>query len=250
MVEGQRLSKLPKMLHLAPHVVQKMYDTAQKLNERTEPKARLSAGQLGDCQRNLWAELAGVPNERPVSGRIATLFGHGHKVEEHVIESLTIAGYGVLDVDPKTGDQFMLLELDGRLKGFIDGKIRLAKDAPFMLLEIKSANDKQFQLCVEMGYEAWNPKYAAQIQVYMGYFKLEDSLVIVYNKNDSNIHAEKIRFDQARFDELIAKAHYILSAETIVPKPAEAKSRYCALCKWCDRGDWCWGPLSEVQFDD
>ena len=118
------------------------------------------------------------------------------------------------------------------------------------LLEIKSASEKQFELCKALGYEKWNPKYAAQLQVYMGYAGFEDSVAVVYNKNTADIYIEKVRFDPQAFESLKQKATRILNQppDVPLPRPAEGKSQYCGFCKWCARNQWCWSATADVRF--
>lgn len=242
------MAQLPKLPRTASFIADRIYTAAEKRHERTTPKVRLSMGQIGDCERNLWAELHGIPNERPLDGRMHLLFEHGHAIEKLLVRDLKHAGFEVLDVDPETGRQFELSALEGKLFGYIDGQIILVKNP--MLLEIKSANDKQYNLCVELGYEAWNPKYKAQLHVYMGCVGLGDALCGVVNKNTDDRYFEKVRFDPDIFLELMNKARRILDAEEILPRPAQAKTQYCAYCKWCNRNQWCWSPVAEKPFDD
>ena len=237
---------LPKLPRTAPAIVRRIYEAAAA---RHAPvfKPRLAMSQIGGCERNLWAELQKIPSERELEGRIAVLFEHGDAVEELVVGLLKQAGYKVQEEDPKTHEQIRLEALDGRFSGYIDGQILFEQG--WKLLEIKSANTKQFERLKEMGYEAWNPKYAAQVQVYMGYMGLDDALALVMCKDTSELYAEKIRFDRDAFAALEEKARGILDSEVVPARPAEAKSQYCQFCKYCDRNQWCWGPLAEVSFD-
>lgn len=252
------MTALPKIPRLAPNITKRIHAAAVKNHERTEPKVTISMGALGGCERNLWAELHGVPDERPPDGRTCVLFDMGHSVEELVVQLLKDADYEVEDVDPETGNQFELWGLDKRLHGFTDGKIKI--NGTWRLLEIKSASSRkprdskdkpgQFEMCVSLGYEKWNPKYAAQIQGYMGFSGLEDSVCIIKNKNTSELYVEKVRFDPDKFSALLDKAVRILEAEEILPRPAEGKSQYCSFCKWCPHNQWCWSATAGVKFDE
>lgn len=244
------MAKLPALIRTAPHIERRIHAAVtEERHKPSERDGRLGLSQLGDCERNLWAGINGIPEDKEIEPRILVLFGHGHAVEAHVIDLLKRAGFNVLDRDPKTGEQFTVEDFNGKLAGHADGMIECGKN-DFLLLEIKSASEKKFDELLAVGYEAWNPKYAAQLQAYMGYFKLSDSLAVVYEKNTSRIHAEKVRFDPVKFGEFHAKAQRIVTAEKVLPRPVEGKSRYCAFCKWCNRGDWCWSPLAGVEFDN
>jgi len=209
-------------------------------------------GQIGDCERNLWAGLNGIPEDKEISPRVLVLFGHGNVIESHVIALLRDAGYLVEDRESQSGKQFQCLALDGRLVGYIDGTIMLGdiRRPRKLLLEIKSANEKQFEVARDVGYEAWNPKYAAQLQVYMGCSDLAEALAVVYCKNTSDMYAERIKFNSECFSELLEKADRVLLSSELLPRPEAAKSQYCGFCKYCSRNAWCWSPLRDANFDD
>jgi len=244
------MAKLPALIRTAPHIERRIHEAlTDESRKPSERDGRLGLSQLGDCERNLWAGMNGIPEDKEIEPRILVLFKHGHAVEAHVIDLMRTAGLNVLDRDPKTGEQFTVEDFNGKLASHIDGLVECGKNG-FLLLEVKSASEKKFDELLAAGYEAWNPKYAAQLQAYMGYFKLDDSLAVVYEKNTSRIHAEKVRFDPVRFGELHAKAKRVVTSTEVLPKPPEAKSRYCAFCKYCSRGDWCFSPLAGLTFDE
>ena len=212
---------------------------------------RMSAA--GDCERNLWAGLNDIPEDKEIEPRILALFDHGNAIEVHVIRLLRLSGRNVIDVDPGTNDQFELVDFDGKEVGHIDGKIETGSrptNRHLSLLEIKSANTKQFNMLLELGYVAWKPTYASQIQKYMGNADLPDALVIVYCKDDSRIHAERILYDPVAFFNLRGKAHRIIESTELLNRPPEAKSQYCKFCKYCNRNQWCWAPTTGANFDD
>ena len=244
------MAELPKLIRTLPLVEQRIHAAlAERRFNDTSRSGHLHMSQIGKCERFLWAELNGEKPDPPRE-RILVLFDHGHAVERHVLDLLDEAGYGVISEGDDFGGQIRVSGFDGRLVGHLDGKISMMGEHDWSLLEIKSANTKQFELLKEVGYEAWKPDYAAQIQMYMGYAQLPDAVVVVYSKENSEIYAERIRFDLSQFSELRRKAERILDAESLPDRPAEAKSQYCKYCKYCDLGNWCWGPLAGVSFDD
>lgn len=249
------MATLPKLPKLAPHVVDRIHAALTK--ERAK-KSRLKAGklplsQIGKCARLLWAAINGVPGERDPSGRILVLFDFGEAVETHLISLLRRAGFEVVDRDSE-GEQLRISDFDNRASGRLDGEILLG-DRPhnqrWAVLECKSAKKDRFDELEACGsYERWDPEYVAQAQIYMGYRKRPECLVLVECKDDSRLWPERIPFGLETFEELQAKASTIVHATSPLPRPPEAKTQYCQYCKWCDVNQWCWGPLSEVRFDD
>jgi len=241
----------PKEPRLAHHVTDRIYEAARRMNHKPEREGRLGMSQIGGCPRDLWAELRGVPDERPPDGRLCLMFEHGNSVEDLIVKKLLGAGYVVLAEDPETGKQFRLEDYDGNFVGHLDGRIQERGDDEWKLLEIKSANTKQFNKLKKLGYVEWNRKYAAQLQIYMGYAGLQDSLVVVMRKEDSETHSENVGFDPELFEELKLKAALILSVHELPDRPADATSQFSEYCRWCSRNRWCWGPLAGREpFDD
>lgn len=247
------MAKLPVIPDVAPHIERAIHaaliDKRRKETSDAPQVLRMSAA--GECERNMWASLRTVPEDDELPPKVLAIFELGHAIETHVIKLLRLSGREVLDHDPESGKQFKLVDFDGREIGHTDGMIQTGARAAarhWSLLEIKSANAKQFGLLLEQGYAVWHPKYADQLQKYMGNAKLPDALAVVYCKDDSRIYAERIQYDPQRFAELWKKASRILNSETLLDRPAAAKSQYCAFCKYCPRNQWCWSSVAGVEF--
>lgn len=254
------MAKLPTMTRTHSEVERRIHSALEghRAQQRDSSKyVRLSG--IGKCQRELWAIRQGIPEERPPMGQTLMTFDIGNHVEEAVIEWLRTAGYEILSHAPD-GDQWRVEMPGGVGVGHMDGIIQWGhpRNNDNRLLEVKSAKASRFDLLVQSGgYDAWNPQYGDQIQAYMGCSQTEiempslnDSLVIVLCKDDSRIWSEMIRFDQNRFDALVAKADLVMSSDEMVEKDPRANGRYSNYCKWCSRGAWCYSPLTGVKFDD
>lgn len=249
----EETTKLPMVGKTASWIENRIH---KMLQERSEKKSihrskALGLSQIGKCERDLWAGLNGVPSERDMPGRMLVLFGLGDAVETQIIGLLADSGFELQENDPETDEQFEVEGFERRVLGHFDGKIKLKPEADWALLEIKSAKDTKFDELIEAGsYEAWNPVYGAQVHVYMGRAELSRCLVAVQCKNTSRLYFELIDFDPDKYRELWLKAGRIVTATEVPERPSEAKSQYCAHCKWCERNQWCWGPLAGVRFDD
>jgi len=247
------LATLPKTINVKKSITKSIYDGLERVNSETRkidtkanPTVRVSS--VGECVRKNWARLSSIKVDkgRGFNGKTYSIFGLGNKVEDLVTDHLRAAGFTVTDeqkeVRFETGE--------GELVGHIDGVIRIHGER--MLLEIKSANDNQFNRCTDMGYEIWNPKYASQIHCYMAGLGLDQAIVIVYSKNTSDIYCEQIRFDMGVYKKALADTELILRDNGGSPpeRPSDARNKSCQLCKWCDYKEWCWGPLPSVVWDD
>jgi hypothetical protein len=240
---------LPKVRSPQTHIEKRIHKAilAQHADRQGEPRLRLS--QIGECVRKLWAEVHGVVPPPEFPPRTLVLFELGNLIEEHVIELLRLAEFTVV-----SQQETVTMKLDdGRtVQGHIDGRVLLGRkhyERTEAVLEIKSANKDRFEELTQQGYEAWNPKYAAQLQAYMGACGLQHALAVIYCKDNSSIYAEKIAFDAKQYEALKHKAETVLG-EKLPDRPTDATSQYCAHCKWCDAADWCWGPTAGVKFDD
>jgi hypothetical protein len=250
------MPQLPKLTKKADYVERRIHATLA--DERAKKDAthggKLAFSQVGKCARLLYAGVNGVPEERDPQGRILVLFDLGEAVESHLISLLKRSGFEVQDRDPETGEQIRVVDFNGRASGRLDGEVLLG-DRPhnqrWAVLELKSAKASRFDELEELdSYELWDLAYADQLQVYMGYRKRDEALVVVECKDDSRLHCERIAFNPTRFGELHQKARDIITAKTPPNRPPEAKSQYCGYCKWCDVNGWCWGPLAGVKFDE
>ena len=230
-------------------------------NERSEKyvgKRALYLSGIGKCPRSQWLKLNGVPeDEEGFPPTVLCLFRLGDVIEDHVVELLEKAGFEVQAVDPETGDQWQVLSHNGQVRGRTDGKIVV--DGQTMVLEIKSCNKNQFETLMAVsedadeeisGYELWKPEYGAQIQSYMGLQGIDNTLVVVYCKDNSQMYSEVVPFRSETFTDLMESADRILTSEKILPKPDMATSRYSKYCKYCPFGDTCWSGRLDANFDD
>ena len=96
----------------------------------------------------------------------------------------------------------------------------------------------------------WNPRYGDSLHAYMGSSGIGQALVVVYNKDTSEMYAEKIQFDSDRYAGLREKVGTVLMSKELPDRPGRAKSKSCQFCKWCDTAEWCWSPLREANFDE
>lgn len=249
------MALIPKMTRRHGEIESKIHAALEgERSKQADSTSTVRLSSIGKCQRELWAIRTGVPDEKPPNGRALMTFDVGSYLEGAVIDWLTSAGYDVI-TRREDGEQFEVEMPDRIGLGHLDGVIRWGRrsDGDWRLLEIKTAKAKKFAELVEAGsYCEWNAGYFDQIQAYMGASNdaLRDCLVIVLNKDTSELWCEMVRFDPERYAELESKARLVVESDSIVPRPAEAKSQYCAFCKWCSRNAWCWSATAGVEFDE
>lgn len=215
--------------------------------ERPDRGRGLYLSEIGHCPRKLWAQTHGHKHE-DMQGRSLVIFDMGSKVEDLVISWLRTAGYTVR----REQDRLVMEVGEGlQASGHIDGEIWLGDrfETYPAILEIKSANDEQWNQCVALGYDVWRPAYGDTLHSYMGASGVHVAMAFVLNKNNSRLYAEKLRFDAARYERLKAKAGAVLTSERPLPRPEAATSEFCEFCKWCHLAEWCHGSTADVRFD-
>ena len=198
-------------------IVHELLDQVE-LSEEQHQRFYLGISGIGNSnQRLVWMRYRWLmPNDW--EPRVLRLLDLGNVVEDDLIKKLRkIPGASIYDVD-KNGKQFETKALGGHVKGHIDGVASnlpgLDQDNPY-LLEFKTANDNRFKNLQKLGsYCDWSDEYAAQLHLYMGFFKFKHAIAIVYNKNNSDLYTEIVEFDRELFDSLIEKAKNVLLSES------------------------------------
>jgi len=187
------------------------------------PRIHLGLSQIGHkCKRYLWYCHHGY-KQTEIKGRVLRLFNLGNIIEDSIVFDLRQAGYVVHSAQKEVHFEYKGLRLVGHIDGIVDGLIESSQPH---LLEIKSANEKSFKQLLKLGsYEKWNEKYKAQVHNYMLGLKLKRCLVIVENKNTSELYTERIRLDK----------NYIINALEVV---FEAISMHSPPERSCPRADW------------
>ena len=199
-------------------------------------RTRLGLSEVGHpCNRYLWYRHQGLPLPTP-DGRVLRLFELGNVIEEHLIADLRKAGYTIdgqqTDVVLSYGDVHLLGHTDGIIEG-------LAESSAKHLLEIKTANEKSFKALVKCrSYEKWNPKYKGQVHAYMMGLTLRRALVIVYNKNTSEVYSERIKYDREYAIDLMTDVFNAITAETEPERKCPRADWFEA--KWCGYYKTCW----------
>jgi hypothetical protein len=170
---------------------------------------------------------------------VLRLFDTGHREEARLIDELRAIGCEVLDKDPATGEQWRYTE--GHLSGGLDGVVRGLPEAPqtWHLLEVKTANKKQFDTCEKEGVKAWRPKYWTQAQLYMGMAGLERCAFFVVCKDDDRIYMERIEASAKEYKAALVRARLVIQAEDAPDRISEDRTFY--KCKFCPVAGVCRG---------
>lgn len=204
----------------------------------------LGASGVGHpCEANLAFSLRGFPNTEP-SPQLLRIFREGHRLEDQVVSDLKKAGYWVQEVDPKTRKQYEYREFGRHVVGHADGQIEL-DDGEVALLEIKSMNHAKFTSFVNKGVKSSHPMYYWQVMLMMGLSggKMKKTMLVSYNKNNSDYASEIINFNDTDFAFLKVKIERVLQnkAEKLVD---DRRYKTDWRCKSCFKLDTCWNGLA------
>jgi hypothetical protein len=217
-------------------------DDAVIATDRGPERSYVGASNIGhECFAYLQMALRGIPGKTPPPNALR-IFRLGHVLEEEIVNDLKAAGYAVREIDPETGEQWEWLAFGGHLRAHADGILR-DKKGPAILLEIKTMNDKKWNLFKARGIKNSHPMYYSQMQIMMALGSIEEAMMVSYNKNTSTYHVEMVPYQADVGRMLLEKARMIIKNgyKTRVVDWPDSFS-----CKYCDRFDACWITDSEI----
>ena len=196
----------------------------------------ISVGVAGDnCPRRLWYGVRWVMYQAAPTGRMARIFARGDIEEHRIVAELRAIGCILTTLD-EDGKQFKIRLLNGWIRGRVDGIIHYGVPGAMKskhVLEIKTANDKAWKRVFNHGIEKAEPKHYAQVQLAMHAFKIKRGLYISVNKNDENIHSERVRYDRDLCETLVGRAGDIAHAPFPPLRPFKSQNKWpCSLCEF------------------
>jgi len=135
--------------------------------------------------------------------------------------------------------QIKMTWFDGHLSGRSDGVCKGLEEAPKTphKLEIKSANDKNFAKITGGELHETKPEHWGQLQLGMNALGLRRGAYFIVNKNDDEIHMDRVEYDPAYCATQLDRIKRIIEAETPPPKLSESASFW--KCKYCDFLETC-----------
>jgi CRISPR/Cas system-associated exonuclease Cas4 (RecB family) len=217
---------------------QRIFDAIKSTgNERHS--YRLGASWIGsECDRAIWYKLRWAKMSG-FDGRMLRLFRSGKIAEEMLASDLRATGAEVLECDEETGEQFFHSDLNGHFVGYLDavGKGFVESPETWHVIEFKTHNDKSFSDLEKNGVEKSKPQHYAQLQVYMGWTGMERALYVAVNKNNDDLHIERVKFVKKEFDALRQRAKEIIFA-TVAPDRMSDSPAFWR-CKMCEFSGIC-----------
>ena len=186
----------------------------EKQHSEEPHRGHLGMSQIGhEDARTLWLKFRWSLPDAP-EARMLRIFRLGNLLEDETAILLRL----LPDLELHTGQngqQFRFRELGGHFAGSMDGCLLGVPEAPktWHVWEAKSANGKRFKELIKAeSIHAWDETYWTQSQCYMGASGMNRCLFTVYNKDTSEIYAERIRLDKTIWPAMIARAERVISA--------------------------------------
>jgi len=217
------------------------YQIESKNISSEKPRSYLGMSGIGnECLRAQWYGWRWYTKQGIVA-RVKRIFERGHLEESSIIMDLISVGCEVYRIEegekiPMSGavgeEQEEIIGYQRHCKGHPDGRISGVIEAPKTehLLELKTMNDKNFQVLKVEGIKKGFPGYYSQIQKYMGELKLKRALFIATNKNDQARKYLRVKFDKAHFTKLVERERSIILSEKPPTKKWKADSYNCNFC--------------------
>jgi CRISPR/Cas system-associated exonuclease Cas4 (RecB family) len=204
---------------------------------RGEARCYIGASMAGtDCIAQMSLSLRGFPDVAP-DPQLKRIFFAGHRIEDWVVFDLKKrADLRVYEKDDMTGRQHRREWLNGHVSCHSDGLVDFEDGSGQAILEIKSMNDANFKKFQTTGVKSSHRRYYRQMQMMMAMFRIERSLFVAYNKNNSQYHAEIVSFDQEEWDTMYVKIQAALDGQAVRVSAAPEDWR----CKSCFKRESCW----------
>lgn len=224
----------PTHAHTTADAIVRWYDKKDEL-----PRPHLGCSEIGrECDRALWYNFRWATTKK-FDPRIKRLFDTGKREEFRFVHELRGIGATVYDLDPVTKQQIRFTGYKGHLGGSADAICKDLPEAPktWAIAEFKTHGDKSFTALTKDGVQKAKPEHYVQMQMYMGFSKLDRALYLANNKNTDALWSEWIYFDKDVFDQHNDRAKYIIDA--MEPPPGISTNSTWYQCKMCDHHAIC-----------
>lgn len=194
------------------------------------------AGDIGvECDRAIWLAFRRASVPEAINWQKRRIFERGEIEEERLLDLLRLIGCEV------SNQQTRVRGAAGHLRGKIDGQALGLPEAEktMHVVECKSSKAEKFRKLVKEGVENAMPLHYATMQFYMMKRGLDRCLYMCTNKDDEDLHLERVYLD------IDAALRAEARIERIINMP-EPPSRLCSKRDdfrgmFCRQAEVCWG---------
>ena len=228
------MAPLPQPTQPTIEAIYRAYEQA-----REPERSHLGASLIGrECERALWYSFRWATDVKH-PGRVLRLFERGQREEDVFNANLRAIGIEVQELDPRTGKQWNFKAIGGHFGLSLDGIALGILEAPktWHSLEYKTSSNKLFEKLKSEGIEKAKPEHYAQIQIGLHLSGLTRCFYLVVNKDTDELYSERVRYDKAIGEAILAKAERIISAQEPPPRLSERPDWW--QCRFCDHKATC-----------
>ena len=194
-----------------------------------EHREYLGMSEIGEpCKRKTWYTFRWCYDSSLIA-RIKRLFDRGKYEEQVLFPEILEAGYRFAHNKECEGP-------NKHIKGHPD-EILIYKDGKEVVLEVKTANEKNFKQFQKLGIKNKSPEYYAQAQCYMHSLNLTECLFIITNKNTEERYYVVIYYCKEEAEHLMRIAEDIVFAK--FPPPKISEDAHYFHCKYCNAVEIC-----------
>jgi hypothetical protein len=196
------------------------------------------AGDIGvECDRAVWLAFRRASVPEVITWQKRRIFERGNIEEERLLDLLRMVGVNVW------GEQDRVRACGGHLRGKIDGRALGLLEAPKKehVVECKSAKQEVFAKVKKHGVQKGKPEHYATFQFYMHGLGIDRVYYMMSNKNDEDLHFERVEYDFEYAARAVARIERIIN----MPEPP---SRLCTKRDdfrgaFCRQAAVCWGEM-------
>ena len=212
-------------------------------SKKSVPSSRMGASSIAKkCERAIWLDFHWAI-DKSIEPRAGRIFHLGSILEEEMESYLRSS----LNLDLQyTGENQIKVEIAPHFVCMPDGIIFSGvptAEKTVHTWENKSCNKETYNKFVKEGVASAKPEYYVQMQCEMYaasiYLKkkVERAFFTAYCKDNSEIYAERIDFDEECLNYYLTKAEKIRTQNTL-PEPVSTDPTYF-ICKFCDYSSFC-----------
>lgn len=204
-------------------------------------RSHLGASVIGkDCSFELWLGFRWTMQSK-FPERILRLFNRGHLEEAHFVAMLIISGFQIW-YETEDGGQFRISDHGGHFGSALDSVVQGLPELPAgesAYGEFKTHNDKSFKKLQKEGVVKSKPQHYTQMLVCMKKSSLKYGLYMAVNKNDDELYAEIITYEDTTPSYALKKAHDIIFTDQAPSRISDSPGWF--ECKFCDKSPICHG---------
>lgn len=218
---------------------QRAIQDALESSEQDWESVGVPAGEIGvECDRAIWLAFRRASVPETITWRKRRIFERGNIEEERLLDLLRLVGIEVSE------QQTRVRGAGGHLRGKIDGQALGIKEAPATIhvVECKSSKASDFRAMVKDGVQKANPKHYATMQFYMLKRGLDRCLYMMSNKDDEDIHTERVRLDVEAAIRAEARIERIIGMDEppsrLCTKRDDFRGMFCRQAAVCFGEEW------------